>query len=106
MSSRPPSDRGLCWARGVLRPASEFRPHVTDRAFRYGDGVFTTIAFRDGRLRVLRARVVDGGDLSAGVVAAGEGALELLEVQPEGKRPMPASAWLAGARPAPGERLG
>ena len=40
------------------------------------------------------------------VVAAGEGALELVEVQPEGKRPMAASAWLAGARPQPGERLG
>jgi methionyl-tRNA formyltransferase len=61
--------------------------------------------FRDGRLRVLRARVVDGGELSAGVMPAGEGALELLEVQPEGKRPMSAAAWLAGARPQPGERL-
>jgi methionyl-tRNA formyltransferase len=61
--------------------------------------------FRDGRLRVLRARVVDGGELSGGVMPAGAGALELLEVQPEGKRPMSAAAWLAGARPQPGERL-
>jgi methionyl-tRNA formyltransferase len=67
--------------------------------------------FRGARLRVLRARVVDGsggapGELQGAVVAAGESALELLEVQPEGRRPMAASAWLAGARPRPGERLG
>jgi methionyl-tRNA formyltransferase len=65
--------------------------------------------FRDGRLRVLRARVADGdgrpGELRGTTVAAGEGALELVEVQPEGRRPMPAPAWLAGARPQPGERL-
>lgn len=30
------------------------------------------------------------------VVAAGDGALELIEVQPEGRRAMPAAAWLAG----------
>jgi methionyl-tRNA formyltransferase len=66
--------------------------------------------FRGSRLRVLRARAVDGagapGELAGPVVAAGERALELVEVQPEGKRPMAARAWLAGARPAPGERLG
>jgi len=40
----------LCWARGVLRPATEFRPHVDDRAFRYGDGVFATMALERGHL--------------------------------------------------------
>jgi methionyl-tRNA formyltransferase len=44
-------------------------------------------------------------ELRGTTVAAGEGALELVEVQPEGRRPMPAPAWLAGARPQPGERL-
>mgnify|MGYP001825661549 CR=1 FL=1 len=40
----------LCWAAGVVRPSTEFRPHLGDRAFRYGDGVFATLAVRHGRL--------------------------------------------------------
>jgi methionyl-tRNA formyltransferase len=92
-----PSELRLDWE----RPAIELH-----RVVRLGRA-WTT--FREARLRVLRARVVDGGgapgELRRATAAAGEGALELVEVQPEGKRPMPASAWLAGARPQPGERL-
>jgi methionyl-tRNA formyltransferase len=88
-----PDELRLDWS----RPAVELH-----RVVRLGRA-WTT--FRGGRLRVLRARVVDGGDLSGAVMPAGEGALELVEVQPEGKRPMAATAWLAGARPVPGERL-
>jgi methionyl-tRNA formyltransferase len=36
------------------------------------------------------------------LVACGSGALELLSVQPEGKRPMPALAYERGMRPANG----
>jgi len=39
-------------------------------------------------------------------VAAGEGAVELLAVQPEGKRPMPAADWARGRGLSPGDRLG
>jgi methionyl-tRNA formyltransferase len=38
-------------------------------------------------------------------VAAGQGALLLLEVQPPGKRPMPADAFARGARGFLGARL-
>jgi methionyl-tRNA formyltransferase len=70
--------------------------------------------FRGRRIRVLAARHAerDGpplapGELAGAVVGAGEGSgLELVVVQPEGKRPMEASAWLHGVRPAPGDRLG
>ena len=44
-----------------------------------------------------------GSDL---VVATGSGALRLVEVQVEGKRPMAAADFLRGARLAPGARLG
>ena len=45
--------------------------------------------------------------LPGGLVACGEGtALRLDEVQPEGKKRMPASVWLQGARVKPGDRLG
>ncbi|MBV8561055.1 MAG: methionyl-tRNA formyltransferase, partial [Acidimicrobiia bacterium] len=66
--------------------------------------------FRGKRLKVVRARLVDNG-LAPGVldglrVGAGNGALELLEVQPEGKGPMAAADWRNGARPRGDERLG
>jgi methionyl-tRNA formyltransferase len=55
------------------------------------------------------------GELAAGELAGGPGglavgtgnrALVLIEVQPEGRGPMAAGAWLNGARPHPGERFG
>nr|WP_245886594.1 methionyl-tRNA formyltransferase [Kineococcus xinjiangensis] len=49
-----------------------------------------------GELRVERERVLAG--TAAGVV-------ELGEVQPAGKKAMPALAWARGVRPEPGERL-
>ncbi|HVX21775.1 MAG TPA: methionyl-tRNA formyltransferase [Acidimicrobiales bacterium] len=86
------------------------RPAVAlDRVVRLGRA-WTT--FRDRRLRVLRARplatgpVGPPGTLQGAVVAAGDGGLELVEVQPEGRGPMAAADWLRGARLRPGERLG
>ncbi len=38
-------------------------------------------------------------------VACGQGAIELLELVPEGKKPMEGSAWAAGRRLKPGDRL-
>jgi methionyl-tRNA formyltransferase len=41
------------------------------------------------------------------LVACGDGTrLELLHVQPESRRPMPAAAYAVGARLRPGDRLG
>jgi methionyl-tRNA formyltransferase len=83
-----------------------------DRVVRLGRA-WTT--WRGKRLRVLRARPLAGaaglpasppGTLDGLMVATGEGALELIEVQPEGKQPMPAARWRNGARPAAGECLG
>lgn len=68
--------------------------------------------FRGRRLRVLRATIAGASAPAAGVLdgvlvgAGAGGVLELVEVQPEGKPPMPAPAWINGARPHPGERLG
>ncbi len=67
------------------------------------------------RVKVLEMRPVDGQGQPGEVlevepegvrVAAGEGAVELLAVQPEGKRPMPAADWARGHGVAPGVRLG
>lgn len=85
------------------RPAVEL-----DRVVRVG-GAWTT--FRGRRFKVLAARPVGeatggSGELHGDVVACGFGGLQLLSVQPEGKGEVAMSAWLNGARPEPGERLG
>ena len=109
-----PAELHLDWA----RPALELH-----RVVRLGRA-WTT--FRDRRLLVRHARLPDAipdagvaalaaplpapgtiGDAPGGVlVATGEGWLELVEVQPEGRGRQPAAQWQRGARPAPDERLG
>ncbi len=71
-------------------------------------GAWTT--FRGKRLKVLSARLSSNG-LEPGAVdglrvGAKDGALELVEVQPEGKGPMAATDWRNGAHPRSDERLG
>ena len=93
-----PAEHELHWD----RPAGELH-----RVVRLGRA-WTT--FRGKRLRVLKARRAESdgapGLLHGLVVATGDGGLELVEVQPEGKGPQPAAAWRNGARPADGERFG
>ena len=48
---------------------------------------------------------VQPGQLQRGLVAVADGWLRLIEVQPEGKKPMSGEAWFNGAHPQPGERL-
>lgn len=77
------------------------------RLIRVG-GAWTT--FRGRRVKILGAAPVCGGPgpgrLDGVVVGAGDGALELAEVQPEGRSVLSASAWLRGARPTSDDRLG
>jgi methionyl-tRNA formyltransferase len=92
-------------------------PHVVDRRVRGvtpAPGAWTT--WRGERLRlgpVLPEPSVT--DLAAGQLSAGRdgvlvgthgGAVRLGEVQPAGKRMVPAADWARGARPGPGDRLG
>ncbi len=46
------------------------------------------------------------GQIDGAAVRCADGWIDLITVQPEGKPPMPADAWLNGARPAGGELLG
>jgi methionyl-tRNA formyltransferase len=71
--------------------------------------------FRGKRLRILRVRVIQPGGadpslppgrLDGLAVTTGNGTLELVEVQPEGRQAMAAARWRNGARPVPGECLG
>ena len=78
-----------------------------DRLIRLG-GAWTT--FRGTRLKIHGVSVVAAqgtpGSVDGLVVACGEGALELLVVQPEGKVKQDASSWKNGARVTPTDRLG
>ena len=94
------------------KPARELEHLV--RAMNPWPGATTTLP--DGTpIAVWRARALDSAPATPGtilesskrlLVAAGSGALELCEVQQPGKRPLPASDWLRGARLAPLAALG
>ncbi|MEU2660031.1 methionyl-tRNA formyltransferase [Streptomyces sp. NPDC007325] len=72
--------------------------------------------FRGERLKLIQvAPVPDRTDLAPGELAAGKNnvyagtgshGVELLWVQPQGKKPMKAADWARGVRITPGERLG
>lgn len=103
-----PEELQLHWA----QPAA-----VLERVVRL-DRAWTT--FRGERLLVLDAEarppsvwpaapdvaLGSPGTLHNTMVHTGDGVMELLVVQPAGKRPMPASAWWRGVRVEAGERLG
>jgi methionyl-tRNA formyltransferase len=79
-----------------------------DRVVRAGRA-WTT--WRGRRLLVLEVDLAPGvagepGALRGRSVATGDGALELVTVQPEGRAAVTAVDWLRGARPRPGDRLG
>ncbi|MBM2577219.1 methionyl-tRNA formyltransferase [Jannaschia sp. Os4] len=87
------------------RPAAEVARHVNGLS--PFPGAFLEIA--GGRLKLLRARAVDGAGVPGAVtgaegltVAAGQGLVEVLEVQPAGKRAMSAADWRRGAGLAEG----
>nr|WP_179723028.1 methionyl-tRNA formyltransferase [Petropleomorpha daqingensis] len=88
--------------------------HVVDRRVRGvtpAPGAWTT--WRGDRLRVGPVEPVADAALAPGELAIGKqvlvgtasGAVRLGEVQPAGKRMLPAADWARGARPAAGERL-
>lgn len=96
-----PEELRIDWSQPAIR---------IDRLTRLG-GAWTT--FRGARLKIHAVTVdeVDGaagvpGTLDGLVVSCGEGAIRLVEVQPEGRGRQSADAWRNGARPADDERLG
>jgi methionyl-tRNA formyltransferase len=88
-----PDDLRLDWT----APASQ-----RHRVVRLG-GAWTT--FRDKRLKVIEAELVDP-DATGGALLDGRvGGLRLLVVQPEGKAPMPWRDFANGTRPTNDEVL-
>lgn len=98
-----PQDHRLDWHRSAVE---------LDRVVRLGEA-WTTVAGR--RLKVLAARPVSAverpealadGAVDGTLVGTGDGLLQLITVQPEGKSARPAAAWRNGARLGPADRLG
>ncbi|MBI3931898.1 MAG: methionyl-tRNA formyltransferase [Acidobacteria bacterium] len=95
------------------RPAPALAARV--RGFHPWPGAYTRLAGQV--LKVLRARTAEPGPGEPGTIVAldreglvvacgGDTRVSLLEVQPESRRAMPAVAFAAGTRLAPGMRLG
>ncbi len=90
---------------------SAFELDARRRGFTPWPGAWTTV--NGAVLKIHQARPLTlpapapGTLLQDATVACGAGtAWQLIEVQPEGKKRMPASAWLQGARLKAGDRLG
>jgi methionyl-tRNA formyltransferase len=98
-------DGKLDWARNA------FDLDARRRGFTPWPGVWTTV--RGQVLKIHDAKPIDGvsgepGEILQGTtIACGEKTgLRLETVQPEGKKAMPAAAWLTGARLSASDRLG
>jgi len=122
--ARPQDDSMATEARKLIKeegrmdwtlPAETLRNHI--RGFQPWPGCFCEAPASSGsqRLMILRAAVESGfgspGEIldasgSGPLVATGEGALRLLEVQPSGKRAMEGGAYLRGHPLQSGNRLG
>jgi methionyl-tRNA formyltransferase len=94
------------------KPAAELHNQI--RAFNPAPGAYTTLP--DGRkLKIFSARLAEGSGKPGQVIrltkhsfvaACGTGALEVLEVQPESKKRMPAQGFLSGHGVSVGDELG
>ena len=91
-------------------PATDLLNRV--RGFAPWPGVYTK--FREGTVSIWRAAIADSPAAAPGsltvtgrrvFVACGSGSLELLELQPEGKKRMSVADFLNGARVRPDERF-
>jgi len=79
------------------------------RAFGSNPGVYTTI--RGVRIKVLEVKPVVNSEVQLpagsltpeGIVATGDGAIQLLKIIPSGKSAMLVNDWLNGLKPIPGE---
>src|SRR5689334_2879011 len=91
-------DGAIDWS----RPAREIHNRV--RGLQPWPGAFTK--FRGQALHIWKSRVVERASLKPWAVACGEGALELVEVQLEGRKRMAAADFANGQRLTENDRLG
>jgi methionyl-tRNA formyltransferase len=120
LACRPQPETGVTYAAKIdkgetgidfTRPASEVHDHVRGLSPVPGAWFATGVGDKAERIKVLRTRLVAGSGAPGAVldgvptVACREGAIELVELQRAGKRPMPAAELLRGFPIPPGTRL-
>ncbi len=116
LEAQPQPDHGVTYAQKIDKAEARLdwtqdAPHI-DRQIRGLSpfpGAWTMIGGK--RVKILRSRLAKGtgapGTVLAGLtIACGSGAVDLTEVQPEGKPRMTAEAFLRGTRIAPGAVIG
>ena len=118
LSCVPQPDEGVTYAAKIdksetgidfTRPAREVHNHV--RGLSPFPGAWFAAGEKAERIKVLRTRMASGSGApgtvldAAPTVACGEGAVELVELQRAGKRPMPAAELMRGFPLPPGMRL-
>jgi methionyl-tRNA formyltransferase len=117
----PQADTGVTYAAKLdksetgidfTRPAAEVHNHVRGLS-PFPGAWFAAGGDRPERIKVLRTRLAPGAgppgtvlDAAALTVACGKGAVELVELQRAGKRPMAAAELVRGFPLRPGMRLG
>jgi methionyl-tRNA formyltransferase len=93
------------------RPAARVDGHIRGLSPFPGAWCEVAIAGKPERLKLLRSIVAEGSGAPGEIlddqltVACGEGAVQLLEVQRAGGRPLAATEFLRGAKLVPGDRL-
>lgn len=116
----PQAEEGVVYARKIANEEARIdwsgaagRVHDHVRGLSPHPGAFFEADLGRGpeRVKVLRSAVAAGSGLAGsvlggGLVACGEGALRLVQVQRSGKAPMSAEEFWRGARLEPGARLG
>jgi methionyl-tRNA formyltransferase len=118
LTCTPQPDVGVTYAAKIdkgetgidfTRPAGEVHNRV--RGLSPFPGAWFAAGENRQRIKVLRTRLVPGSGAPGTVldtgptVACGEGAVQLLELQRAGKRPMPAAEFLRGFPLPPGTRI-
>ena len=118
--AQPQPDAGVTYAAKISkdearidwrRPARELDCHIRGLTPTPGPWFGARQNGKEVRIKILRARPVDGAGAAGTVlddrltIACGEGALQILQLQREGKAPSDAAAFLRGFALPPGARL-
>jgi methionyl-tRNA formyltransferase len=106
-----PDERRLDWsspAEALVRLVRAMAPQPGAATTFRGDPLKVHVAglAHDPRPAPAPPGTIEAADARGVLVAAGEGAVRLVEVSPAGRRRMAAADWARGARFEPGERLG
>lgn len=116
LTAKPQPDEGVTYAAKIDKSEAKLdwtapATHINAQILGLSPfpGAWTRVGGK--RVKLLRSRLTEGRGapgvvISGATIACGDGAIEVVTVQPEGKGPMPCEDWMRGARIEPGQSLG